>query len=244
MIIAGMASMPDRLPFLKESVEAIRPQVDVLRVYLNNFTEIPDFLTPEEGRLSYDASGDLGAEGKFYWLNDPEGHDYDHYLTVDDDIGYPADYVPVLMDEFESRDEKAIVGVHGSEFSLPIEDFVTSRKERYRFYEGLDTARRVHILGTATTLMSRQTIDLSLADFPMRNASDLQLAIAAQNQRVPMIAIPRPANWLTEMRPWTAEGFSIWKSTKAEGHSKAKTELAKVAISQWELFEDPIRRVA
>ena len=134
----------------------------------------------------------------------------------------------------------AIVGVHGSEFLVPVEDFVDSRKERYRFYEALERARQVHLLGTATTLLSPQTIDLDLVrDFPMRNASDLQLAIAAQKQQVPMVAIPRKENWITEKRPWTAEGFSIWKSTKAEGHKEAKTRLAQT-VAEWTLYPDPL----
>ncbi|HTE57588.1 MAG TPA: hypothetical protein VK694_02505 [Verrucomicrobiae bacterium] len=77
----------------------------------------------------------------------------------------------------------------------------------------------------------------------MRNASDLQLAVAAQRQGVPMVAIARPEQWITEKRPWTAEGFSIWKSTKAEGHSQAKTHLAKTAVAEWVLYPDPISSV-
>jgi hypothetical protein len=90
-------------------------------------------------------------------------------------------------------------------------------------------------------MWARNAIRLHLEqDFPLRNASDLQLAIAAQKQQIPMIAIPRPNQWITERRPWTAEGFSIWKSTKAEGHSQAKTALAKVAVETWRLYPDPI----
>lgn len=241
MILAGMATMPDRLPYLREVVQTIRPQVNVLRVYLNNFEEIPDFLSPEEGHLSRDASGDMGDAGKFYWLDDREGHSYTHYLTLDDDLGYPSDYVARLVEEFDARDKKAVVGVHGSEFSNPLDDFVTSRKERYRFYEPLESARRVHILGTATTMLSRETIKLGLDDFPRRNMADLRLAIAAQKQQVPMIAIPRLAEWITERRPWTAEGYSIWKTTKEEGHSHAQTHLAQTAVRQWQLYPDPLR---
>ncbi len=242
MIIAGMATMPDRLLYLEEVVETIRPQVDVLRVYLNNFVDVPGFLRAGEAALSNTARGDLGAEGKFYWIDGKDGlGDYTHYLTIDDDLGYPRDYVSTLVDEFDARGAKAIVGVHGSEFDDPLEDFVTSRKERYRFYEALGSAKSVHLLGTATTILSRETIRLDLDNnFPLRNASDLQLAVAAQNQQVPMIAIARTENWITEKRPWTAEGISIWKSTKAEGHSAVKTELAKTAVSQWVLYPDPI----
>ncbi|HEU4913791.1 MAG TPA: hypothetical protein VFT16_00085 [Candidatus Saccharimonadales bacterium] len=242
MIVAGMATMPDRLPYLEEVVETMRPQVDALRVYLNNFVEVPGFLRPEEAILSSDARGDLGAEGKLYWMDGKDGlEDYTHYLTIDDDLGYPDDYVSTLAKEFDARGGKAIVGVHGSTFLHPVENFVESRDERFRFYEALNRARQVHLLGTATTMWSRDTIELDLdKDFPIRNASDLQLAVAAQKQQVPMIAIARPEQWVTEKRPWTNAGFSIWKSTKAEGHSQVKTQLAKTAVARWVLYPDPI----
>ena len=237
--IAAMATMPGRLEYLEMVVVSMRPQVDVLRVYLNNFDEIPSFLLPGEGVLSSEARGDLGDAGKFNWLDDEEAHNYTHYLAIDDDIRYPSDYVSTLVREFDARGGRAIVGVHGSEFSFPILDFVSSRKVRYRFYEMLDEAKPVHLLGTATTLFSKETLQLSLADFPMRNAGDIQLAIAAQKQQVPMIAIPRPENWLTELRPWTAEGFSIWKSTKStKGASLPHTRLIQSAVDRWRLYDD------
>jgi hypothetical protein len=241
MVLAGMATMPDRIDYLRNVVESLRPQVDTLRIYLNNFEEVPDFLLPNEAWLSRDASGDLGAEGKFFWVDDPEAIGFDHYLTVDDDIGYPPDYVQKLISASKARDDQAIVGVHGSEFLLPIEDFVSSRRTRYRFYEALESPQSVHMLGTATTLIARKAIQLTMNDFPARNTSDLQLAIAAQKQHVPMIAVAREANWLREMRAWTSEGYSIWKSTKAEGQSHAKTLLAQTAIHDWKLQPDPVK---
>lgn len=232
MIIAGMATMPDRLFYLEQVVEAVRPQVDVLRVYLNNFVEVPPFLKSEEACMSQDALGDLGDAGKFYWVNGGAG-DYTHYVTLDDDIGYPQDYVATLKSECDIRGGQSIVGVHGSEFTNPIEDFVTSRKNRYRFYESLDKAQSVHMLGTATTMWCRNAIQLGPDDFPLKNMGDLQLAIAAQKQQVPLVAIPRLANWMTELRPWTEEGFSIWKQTKEEGRSQAQTKLAQTAVTEW-----------
>lgn len=240
MIVAGMATMPDRLPYLKNVVEALRPQVDVLRVYLNNFVEPPSFLSAAESCLSAEAAGDLGAEGKFYWVDGHDGTESDHYLTVDDDLGYPPDYVARLLEESEARGDRAVVGVHGSRFALPIEDFVTSRAVRYRFYEDLVAPEAVHMLGTGTTLIPRAAIRLSMDDFAMRNASDLQLAIAAQRQGTPMVAVAREEAWVKEVRPWTAEGYSIWKATKAEGKRQAKTDLARTAVERWQLHPDPI----
>lgn len=240
MIVAGMATMPNRLPYLENVVETIRPQVDALRVYLNNFDEQPKFLNPDEAVMSQNEAGDLGDAGKFYWLDDETLRDYTYYLTIDDDLGYPEDYVARLKPESDARLGQAVVGVHGSVFSQPIESFVGSRQNRYRFYESLDQARSVHILGTATTMWSRDAIKLTRDDFSQRNMGDLQLAIAAQKQGVPMVAIPRPEQWITERRPWTEEGFSIWKQTKQEGHGQIQTHLAQTAVSEWILHPDPI----
>ena len=50
--------------------------------------------------------------------------DYTHYLTIDDDLGYPEDYVSSLVREFDARGGKAIVGVHGSTFLHPVKCLV------------------------------------------------------------------------------------------------------------------------
>ncbi|MEO7617424.1 MAG: hypothetical protein ABIS59_01130 [Candidatus Saccharibacteria bacterium] len=238
MIVAAMATMPSRIEFLEQVVGRIRPQVDVLRIYLNNFDAIPAFLQPGEGILSEDAVGDLGDAGKFYWIAGSKNLDWDHYLTIDDDIGYPEDYVSTLVRECELRDGKAILGVHGSRFSPVIHDFVTSRSIRFRFHEELLTAQSVHILGTGTTFFHRGTLNLSLFDFRLRNAGDVQLAIIAQNMNVPLVAIPRPENWLVELRPWTAPGFSIWKETKATTHTLIQTHLCNT-VASWIAHKDP-----
>lgn len=68
MILATMATMSSRAPYIEEAIETIHPQVDAVRIYLNNFDEIPAFFSREEVVLSQDAAGDLGAEGNFIGL--------------------------------------------------------------------------------------------------------------------------------------------------------------------------------
>ena len=236
-----MATMPERSPYLAEAVKAIRPQVDTLRVYLNNFDGIPDCLTPEEVIFSQEAAGDLCAEGKFYWYDREEGKNHSHYLTIDDDLYYPPDYVERLKEEYDARRGQAVVGLHGYVFDDPITSYVYSRKEYYGFDKALDTPKPVHILGTNTVLLGHEALSLTLDNFPRRNTSDLQLAVVAQKLRVPLISVPRPENWVQENRPATAEGFSIWKEAKADG-GRAKAELARRAIANWQLFPDPLHK--
>jgi len=245
MIVAGIASMPERINYLEKTVEALRPQVDVLRVYLNNFESVPGFLKPGEGVLSSEAEGDLGDSGKFYWFDRRDELNHDYYLTMDDDLGYPSNYVAALIEEFEARNGQAIIGVHGSTFLPRVSDFVDSRDQIYRFDAELKKSRSVHLLGTATTILSHRTIDRSLKDLSsLRNAADLHLGIAAQKQEIPMVVIARPANWITEERPWNEKGFSIWKSTKAPGNHNAQTELAINAVDTWQLFNDPFEQIS
>ena len=110
MTIAAIATMPERLHLLEKVILSLRSQVDIIQVYLNNFETIPTFLASEEALLSRDALGDIGDAGKFFWFDKEE---YDYYLTVDDDLLYPENYVSTLIHEFEKRHKKAIIGVRG-----------------------------------------------------------------------------------------------------------------------------------
>ncbi len=238
MIFLAIASIPERIALLQKVVTALRPQVDTLRVYLNNFESIPDFLFPHEGLLATQAMGDIGAEGKFYWF---DKETYDYYLTADDDLLYPSNYVETLIKEFEARHRKAIIGVHGFVFDTPIESYNQSRKERYKCTRKLSKPQPVHVLGTATTIFHPETIQLSMSNFPRRNMVDLQLAITAQQQQVPLVVIPREANWIQELEDPSnpVSGSSIWKSVKND-NGKTKADIARTEISEWKLFPDPI----
>lgn len=227
MIVAAMASTPERLPHLEDMVGTIRPQIDgvgELRVYLNGFKEVPPFLSPAEARLSRDADGDLGDAGRFYWLDREAGADHTHYLAIDDRYKYPGNFVTAMVAECDVRDGKAIVGVDGFTFNSSVSDF----DRCFRSSEKLATAQSVHMLGAAAVLLDRRTVDLSRGDFTTHNATDVQLAVAAQ-RGTPMVALPRPANWITER-----------ETTSGPRPSRSQIQLAKAALPDWRLYPDPL----
>lgn len=236
MTIVGIASMVQRAHLLEQTVASLRPQVDVVRIYLNDYQQVPSFLNRDEGLLAKDAAGDIGASGKFFWF---DKLDHDYYFTADDDLLYAPNYVEKMIHEFDARRQKAVIGVHGFVFSEPIESYITSRKEKYKSISAQSAPHPVHVIGTGTALLNQNTIKLSLDDFPHKHMADLQLAIIAQKQRVPMVVIPREENWVSELQPAIPEhGFSIWKATKAEG-GYAKAKFANQSIKKWQLFPDP-----
>src|SRR5690606_15599687 len=92
-------------------VQDILPQVDLLKVYLNDYPTTPKFLKNKKIKVFHGDkfAGDIGDNGKFYSIEKLQGF----HFTIDDDIHYPKDYVKVLMKNLENFSYRAVVGVHG-----------------------------------------------------------------------------------------------------------------------------------
>ena len=65
LVTANMATMPERIDIALKAIESIYDQVDLVRIYLNNFDKYPKDLIDDKITLMIDA--DLKSTGKFYW---------------------------------------------------------------------------------------------------------------------------------------------------------------------------------
>ncbi|MBI4921842.1 MAG: glycosyltransferase [Devosia nanyangense] len=212
---AGMATIPGRVDALQLAVESLAPQVDQLYVYLNGFTEVPAFLRNVPSITTYASAefGDRGDSGKFFGLRDSAAR---HFLSVDDDIIYPADYA----DRLTSRSSfyQAPVGVHGSLLKFPEYSYYDKRG-RYllHFRAGNPFDRRVHLLGTGTL-----SIDLESTPFnphlPYPNMADHWVAKYFAERRVPMICLAREEGWLKSI---VTQPGTIWDRNRAEQTAQA-----------------------
>jgi hypothetical protein len=192
-VTASMASMPSRLAMLKQTVASILPQIDFLNVYLNGYENTPAFLCDAKIQVIHSREyGDLRDNGKFFFL-DSILHGY--HFTIDDDIIYPPDYVQRVTLKIEQYDRQAIVGCHGVNLANPIVQFMKGR-EVIHFKQASTEDRFVNLLGTGTIAYHINTIKLSRDDFREPGMADLWFAVAAKRQRIPMVAIERPAGWL------------------------------------------------
>ena len=100
----NIATMPSRVNQLKRTIESLEPQFDEIRVYLNEFTEVPDFL-----KKHTTAIGDnLTDNGKFYFLQFAKD---EYYFSADDDIIYPKTYANDMVEKI--KEHKTIVSHHG-----------------------------------------------------------------------------------------------------------------------------------
>lgn len=187
MITAGIASMPSRIKSLEVTINSILPQVDILYVYLNNYSHIPKYLKHPKIKVFRSQNDcDYGDSGKFFMASRSEGY----YFSIDDDIIYHSNYVKTLISHLKAYDNKAIVGLHGITFTKNITSYYRSRTViHYKRTYPKDI--QVHILGTGVMAFHTSAIDLKMEDFRINNMADIWVGIKAQQQNVKMICIRR-----------------------------------------------------
>ncbi len=194
-VAAGVASIPTREASLRRVVRALLPQVDRLFVALNGYAEVPAFLnSPQISVFRSQEVGDHKDNGKFLGLAETEDG---VYLTVDDDLLYPDDYVSVLLRKLDQYAYASVVGVHGFDLAAPLDRFFEGR-EVIHFNESLTRDTFVDFLGTGTTAFHTGRFRPRWSDFGTAGMADVWLAIAAKRAEIPLIAVQREAGWLTD----------------------------------------------
>jgi len=191
-VIAGLATMPSRVPLLKDAFRSIYWQVDEVYVFLNNFEDIPAFLQRPGVKIfrSQDYE-DYKDVGKFFALRNVE---QGILFTIDDDIVYPPDYVSKMLSHLANTGFTAAIGVHG--FQLP--RFPTSIFDRhfFHFQKSLTDAVLASVLGTGTTVFDIEQVGLKFSDFTSYGMADIHFAAHLKKMKIPALVVPRPAKWL------------------------------------------------
>lgn len=212
MIHATLATYPPRVENLRTVIAALSPQVDRLRIILNEFREVPRICNEFNNVEPIIPEYDTKDTGKFLFSPEPD----DWLFTVDDDIFYPSDYVVRSIAALESTGVKnAIGGYHGSiytrhrylnyRFLRKIlrrnPNFIVGHRNIFGFSFELQEAMYVNQLGTGVALMRGRDVP------PFNTVSHGQRFIDVAAARWwfetghPLICLPRPAEWITEREP-------------------------------------------
>lgn len=207
--MVGVASIPNREKELQKCIESLYNQADRIVVGLNWYESIPSFLKkPWIEVIMWDNS--LGDAIKFAKVH--EVATYDYYFSVDDDLFYPVNYIQSRIERIEKYNRKAIVWTHwvvvpGNKISTYYNNCV-----RYTYKSFLPTDNFVNVLGTWTIAFHKDTIKLSLKDFPKPNMADIRLWIKAQKEKIPMVCLKHNGD---EIQTMNTNG-SIWEDKHNE----------------------------
>lgn len=225
LVIGAVCSIPSRIETFRAVVQRILPQLDQLHVYLDKYESVPDFLKSAKIQVyrSKDYQIDLRDNAKFLGFDrlkkaNPEGF---YYLTFDDDIEYPHDYVRHLLCSIDDFGGKAVVGVHGVvSFESPT-NYSADRIVYHFELSALDQPKLVNNIGTGTAAFWSGAFE-SIDPFTWGRggAVDIDFAILAKREGVPMICVQRHRGWLSAQELPSTD-VSLFQENKARDEQLA-----------------------
>ena len=200
MITAQLATVPGRIDAVKLTIKSLLPQVDELYIMLNDYPSGIYYQLMQE----YDTTGGLylefrnnqmGDAEKMFNIEEREGY----IFTCDDDLIYPPDYCQRMIDKIEQYDRRAVITLHGRNYTPgKIERYYGSRNrtERYHCLEQVLQDHPVTIGGTGVMAWHSDTVKVCYEDFKAPNMADLWMAIVCRQQSVPIIVAEHDKRWL------------------------------------------------
>ncbi|WBU63090.1 hypothetical protein [Paracoccus aerodenitrificans] len=228
MIRAHLATFPPRRKLMRQVVKAILPQVDHLFVVLNEYEDMPGILRTNDKVTAIIPNRDVKDAGKFWFKPDPD----DIVFTIDDDIGYPPDYVAQTIAQFETMDTRQnVVGYNAHRIALPI---IPDRNpwENFLFHQELSEITPIALIGTGTVCARGSSIpDLKVME-PYVGLADIAYCHWLFKQQILPWALPRKAGWLPRiMHPHLMETSLFYTfARKRDPHMR---ELLKEFLMEW-----------
>lgn len=186
MTVCGIATIPERTAQLKNTLDSICPQVDVVYVYQNGKTniEVP-------GNVVLITGKDLGDAGKFWPMFSEVKCDI--FFSVDDDLIYPPDYVETLKAKINAHN--CIITCHGRTFNHhPIKSYYRDYAMKLRCLDQVHYDTLVQFGGTGAMAFKPEYFRPN--HFPTSNMADIHVAIQAKKEGKKIIAIEHQAGWI------------------------------------------------
>lgn len=216
LVYVNVCSIPEREKQLKRVISALYNQCDFIHVYLDGYKKIPDFLLNRK-KISVvvcqDKNLSIRDNGKFILLEQLVNDGLDgYYITVDDDINYPVDYVNSMIKKLNYYDDMVVLGVHGMLLPKNLDRYFSSKRKVFSFYKKLDKDKFVNLLGTGTMAFRISRFKgFALSSLTHTGMADIFWAIECKKRNIPQIAVSRYENWLSEMKENTVTLFHEYK---------------------------------
>lgn len=198
--IVGIASLPERVDCLEDTINSLYNQVDLIIVGLNNYKKVPNFLQKEKIR-SYLLDNKLGDAAKFYKVDEYKGH---YYFSCDDDIIYSPTFISKLTEV-----DHPVVGIHGADMKFPCKNYYKDRVT-YHGLHSLAENREVDIVGSGAVKIDLEKINLSVNDFPTPNMADVYLSDICRSHGIKPIIVQRETGDLYTYNPKMKGKYTIY----------------------------------
>lgn len=202
MIVASMCTIPERKDsfqlVLRRILHAQTCPVDQLHVWLNGYSKVPaDFLI--DPRLQFHLEPSNPGPWVRYRLSD-DSHDADFFVTLDDDLDYPVDYIECGIKALQTRPDAAIsfMGFRW-DWLMPPQLWNYARgKISYDLASSNAYWQDLSLLAGCVSFFHRRDvagiIQHALPGFQTND--DMMVSWGLQKRSVPIVCPPRAANWV------------------------------------------------
>ena len=224
-IVVSMASIPARLDGMLGVLARLLPTCDRFIVCLNGYPDIHHALLDDPKVTVVHAPSEMGPRGKFYLCDNLPGY----HIIVDDDILYPRDYVPTMIQHIEKFERQAVVGAHGKRFMYRKPPSPMTF-EFFNFAVEVLEYQHVHMLGTGVMAYHSDTLTISPQQFEPGKIDD-QFAIYCQENMIPCVVVPHAASWLADMEDVSLRG-ALRKNLDLRREASARIQ----AHEPWKLY--------
>ena len=187
-VYACLASIPRRVYALEKTIASLIGQVDGIKVHLNDYQFLPDFLKNPKIEVVH-GDNSLMSCTKFLWSDRLDGY----VLTCDDDLIYPSDYVERMTAAIDKY--KCISCAHGSK--LAPGKIGSYYKDRTVYDARLEVREDTFIDVPGTGVMGWHTDDikLSMSDFDLPGMEDIAAYRAIYQHSYTAVVVAHPAGW-------------------------------------------------
>lgn len=194
-IICGMATVEGREDSLKDTINSIINQVDKLIVYQNGYKERFDFLNNNKIEIisSLDTGIDMGDAGKFYRVGDFKDS---YYLSIDDDLIYPEDYVQKIIHNLKKYNNKIIVSFHGRILDENLDTYYNGHSKVFRCLGEVEEDEFIHFGGTGVMGFHTSFVDIDFNYFKHPNMADIWVGLFARDRKIPILCISHDDKWI------------------------------------------------
>ena len=175
-VVIAIATMPGREKFLAKTIKSLAGQCDQLRIYDNGKRDI-----------------DLTDNGKFFFLKEYKEPVY--YLTCDDDIIYPKDYVDTMKKAIDRTN--GIVTHHGRILTAPVKSYYRGRHKTFRCNGWVNKEKQIHVGGSGVMGWRTDIFNpINIYESENQRMSDLVIALEAAKQGIKITILEHPVNYV------------------------------------------------
>lgn len=209
-----MATMPERTKNGIKVIDSIYDQVDFIRLYLNNFRNIPQEY--KDDKILIHQGKDLKSSGKVFWAKNPN----EYYFCIDDDIVYPSDYVNYSLSKLREYNDDVIISYHGRIFpNKKIKNYFKDHINYFHFDKENSKDVEVDVIGNGVSCWNTNNINIDVKKFQYLYMDDILVSIQAAKQNKKRIVVSHSEEYLN---PLEKIGTTLYDTHKKNGRNQTK----------------------